>query len=210
MDRAESVDIRHWSPPPSPSAKLDPDFVHLWKVLLIYLLPSLFSDHVLHLVFLWVLFSSLLFTYYLDFLLNCIINRVFSHYILMACMFPKLLSDLFNWKKICGEAKSQVFKIELFFFISDTYLVHLTIYIRLYGILDKFWLLISFIVYSRTSGNFFVFTMQMLRLHFDQMHWRETCKHLLKKPLVLCLILHTLILVGEEFIKSGSVFCVKE
>lgn len=42
MDRAESIDVLHWSPLPSPPARLDPDFVHLWQVLLIYLLPLLF------------------------------------------------------------------------------------------------------------------------------------------------------------------------
>lgn len=69
-------------------------------------------------------------------------------------MFPKLLSDLLNWKKKTlqqnqthGEDKLQVFNLELLLFISDTCLVHLNIYIRLHAILDKFWLLVSFIVY---------------------------------------------------------------
>lgn len=73
MDRLESVDMLHWSPLPSPPAKLDPDFVHLWQILLIYLLLSLF------LIMFCILFFckcfSLLSTYYLDFLLNYVINR---------------------------------------------------------------------------------------------------------------------------------------
>lgn len=109
-------------------------------------------------------------------------KRVFSHYILMAYMFPKLLADLFTWKNMWGSNITGLQnRAVTFYFVSDIFPVLLIIYIRLYTVLDKFWFHLSIIMHRKTSGNILFFIMDMLGLQLGPMHWIEMCKYLWKK-----------------------------